>query len=258
MYSSKILVYDGSFDGFLTAIFVAFEEKVKVANIQKQSSGQNEIFSDTENITTQLNKSSRVRRGIQAKNTRALKRIYFAYLSEIKGIELLLYHFIKRLFSTQNLIQSDYSDSVVLKITQVAKSVGREKHRMEAFVRFQLTKDNIYFANIEPDFDVLPLISGHFSTRYADQLWIIYDLKRKYGLFYNKEKVEFISLDLQEVHVNSIRKSAAFLMEEYNYQALWNDYFKSTSIKSRINKKLHIQHVPKRYWKFLSEKKDDV
>lgn len=45
----------------------------------------------------------------------------------------------------------------VLKVAQTAKKVGRKKHRMEAFVRFQLTKDNIYFVNIEPNFNVLPL-----------------------------------------------------------------------------------------------------
>ena len=149
----------------------------------------------------------------------------------------------------------DFSDDVVLKINQLAHKVGREKHRMEAFVRFQLTKDEVYFANIEPDFDVLPLISKHFRNRYADQQWIIYDLKRKYGLYYNLEGVELISLDLKEGYGNSIHKNSAFTNEEYEYQDLWNNYFKSTNIKSRINKKLHMQHVPKRYWKYLSEKK---
>jgi probable DNA metabolism protein len=53
-------------------------------------------------------------------------------------------------------------------------------------------------------------------------------------------------------------KSDAFTNEEHEYQTLWNDYFKSTNIASRINPKLHTQHVPKRYWKYLSEKKEAV
>jgi probable DNA metabolism protein len=142
--------------------------------------------------------------------------------------------------------------------TALAHKVGREKHRMEAFVRFQLTKDDVYFANIEPDFDVLPLISKHFRNRYADQQWIIYDLQRKYGLFYDLNTVEIISLDLSDIHTNSNEKSSAFTYAEYEYQDLWNNYFKSTTIKSRINNKLHVQHVPKRYWKYLSEKKEAV
>jgi len=129
---------------------------------------------------------------------------------------------------------------------------------MEAFVRFQLTHDGVYFSNIEPDFDVLPLISKHFRSRYADQQWLIYDVKRNYGIFYDLNSVEIISLDLQEIHTNSIRKTNAFTTEEYDYQDLWNNYFKSTNIKSRINMKLHTQHVPKRYWKYMSEKKEAV
>lgn len=258
MENAKNLIYDGSFNGFLTAIYVAFDEKIQVADIQKKSLSQNGLFSDTETIFTHVEKAKRVWDGIHRKSHSALKDIYFAYLSEKTGIEMLLYRHIRKLFANSISIGSDYSDGVVLKISQLAKSVGREKHRMEAFVRFQLTQDEIYFANIEPDFDVLPLISKHFRSRYADQQWLIYDLKRQYGIFYNLKSVEIISLDLTEIYTNSIRKSDHFSNDEYDYQDLWNNYFKSTNIKSRINMKLHTQHIPKRYWKYLSEKREAV
>jgi len=258
MKNSKILIYDGSFNGFLTAVFIAFDEKVQVADIQKNSVSQNGLFSETQTIFTQMDKAKRVWNGIQRKSNSAIKNIYFAFQSESKDVELLLYRYIRKMFAQNGSVHSDYADPVVLKISQLAKSVGREKHRMEAFVRFQLTKDDIYFANIEPDFDVLPLISKHFRSRYADQQWLIYDAKRSYGIFYDLEKVEIISLDLQEIYTNSIHKKGVFADGEYSYQELWNNYFKSTNIKSRINKKLHTQHVPKRYWKYLSEKKEAV
>lgn len=257
MKNSKTLVYDGSFNGFLTAVFVAFDEKINVVDIQKNSKGQKGLFSDTETIFTHVEKAKRVWNGIRAKSYNAITNIYFAFLSEEEGVELLLYNYIQKLMAS-NGKQVDYSDGVVLRISQLAKQVGREKHRMEAFVRFQLTKDNIYFANIEPDFDVLPLISKHFRHRYADQHWLIYDVKRKYGIYYNLEGVEVVSLDLSEIHFNRSRKSKVFSEAEYEYQDLWNNYFKSTNIKSRINPKLHRQHVPKRYWKYLSEKKEAV
>jgi len=176
MKNTTTLIYDGSFNGFLTAIFIAFDEKFTIADIQKNNQSQNGLFSDTETIFTNVDKA--------------------------------------------------------------------------------LTKDDIYFANVEPDFDVLPLISKHFRNRYADQQWLIYDVKRRYGIFYNIERVEIISLDLSEIHFNRTRKSKTFTENEYEYQELWNNYFQSTNIKSRINRKLHTQHVPKRYWKYLSEKKE--
>jgi len=248
------LIYDGSFNGFLTAVFVAFEEKFNVADIQKNGQGQNGLFSDTETIFTHVEKAKRVWNGVRGKSYNAISNIYFAYLSETPGIEYMLYNYIKKLMAHKGK-QHDFSDETVLYISQLARKVGREKHRMEAFVRFQLTRDTIYFANIEPDFDVLPLISKHFRNRYADQQWLIYDVKRRYGIFYNLEGVEIISLNLEETHFNRTRKSKAFTEGEYDYQDLWNNYFKSTNIKSRINRKLHTQHVPKRYWKYLSEKK---
>lgn len=252
---SKILTYDGSFNGFLTAVFMVYEEKITVSGIQRHGKVQNALFADNERVYTNTEKAKRVWRGIQAKNQLTLKNIYFAFLSEKKGIELILLQYIQKMFVDKASVHIDFSDAEVLKISQLSKSVGREKHRMEAFVRFQLTKDGIFFANIAPDFNVLPLISKHFRNRYADQEWIIYDIKRKYGLYYNGTAMELISLDKAEVYTNSIRKSDRFLEEEYDYQTLWNNYFKSTNIKSRINKKLHTQHVPKRYWKYLSEKK---
>lgn len=255
MNEAKILVYDGSFNGYLTAIFQAFEQKLLLADIQKEEQAQRGLFSDAEMVYTEIDKAKRVWNGIQKKNHTAMKNVYFAFLSEKKGIELLLYRYIQKLFSKTELLHLNFSDDHVLKVAQLAKSVGREKHRMEAFVRFQLTKDGIYFSTIEPDFDVLPLISKHFKSRYADQQWLIYDVKRKYGIYYDLNSVELISLDLKEVHVNKATKSAVFTASEYEYQDLWNNYFKSTTIASRVNMKLHIQHVPKRYWKYLSEKK---
>ncbi|MEP0710571.1 MAG: TIGR03915 family putative DNA repair protein, partial [Algoriphagus sp.] len=177
-----------------------------------------------------------------------------AFLSEGPAIENLLLRYIQYAFRSQIPIDSDFGNADVLKVTQIAKSVGREKHRMEAFVRFRLTKDALYFATISPDFNVVPLISKHFEKRYADQKWMIYDLKRHYGIYYDLEKVDIIQLELPE-NFNATQTSAEFFAdEELDFQTLWQDYFKSTSIPSRKNMKLHIRHVPKRYWKYLSEK----
>ncbi len=257
MKNTTTLIYDGSFNGFLTSVYIAFEEKLNVADIQKNSQGQNGLFSETQTIFTNVEKAKRVWNGIRNKSYNTISTIYFAFLSETEGIEYMLYTYIKK-FMAHKGKQDDFSDDTILYIAQLARKVGREKHRMEGFVRFQLTKDNIYFANIEPDFNVLPLISKHFRNRYADQQWLIYDVKRRYGIYYNLEGVEIVSLNLDEIHFNRTRRSKAFTDGEYDYQTLWNNYFKSTHIKSRINRKLHTQHIPKRYWKYLGEKKEAV
>jgi len=107
---------------------------------------------------------------------------------------------------------------------------------------------------IEPDFNVLPLIGDHFEKRYAAQNWMIYDLRRHYGLYYDQQKTEFITCTA-DMHTRLRQQvSDALSTEEDHYQRLWKDYFSSVNIPERRNMKLHLQHVPKRYWKYLTEK----
>ncbi len=162
---------------------------------------------------------------------------------------------IRLVFENVTNVADDFSHQSVLHISKIAKMVSREKHRMEAFVRFRLLRDGIYFSNIEPDFDVLPLISNHFEKRFADQKWLIYDIKRKYGLFFDLKKVEIITINLPAHFDSTETDEQFFATQEFEFQKLWQDYFKSVNIASRKNMKLHIQHVPKRYWKYMSEKK---
>ncbi|WP_373071441.1 TIGR03915 family putative DNA repair protein [Zeaxanthinibacter enoshimensis] len=255
MEQATILLYDGSFNGFLTAIFKTYSDKIATVDIQRADKGQHGLFSDAVHVVTDTALAQRVWHGIRKKSGQAIKEIYFAFLSEQEGIERLLLSYIRRIFSEVRAVRSDLGNEMVLRIEQLARKVGREKHRMEAFVRFQLTADGIYFANIEPDFNVLPLISRHFRSRYADQEWIIYDLKRNYGLHYDGSCVSLINMDLPKSYTNTMQLGDEFHESEASYQELWGTYFQKTNIRSRINKKLHEQHVPRRYWKYLSEKK---
>lgn len=250
-----ILTYDGSFDGFLTCIFIAYEQQLQIENIVVEGVEQNQLFSDHTSVITEPIKANRVLKKLKASmSSKGYRNVQWALLSEIPGIEYTLYKMLRYVLANSKMVDTDFSHPAVLQIAKVAKQIGREKHRMEAFIRFRLTKDNIYFSVIEPDFNVLPLIATHFENRYADQKWIIYDQKRKIGLYYNLEKTEFISIKIpKDVGINGAHPDF-FCEQELNFQQLWKQYFTSTNIKSRANAKLHIQHVPKRYWKYLSEK----
>ncbi len=250
-----VLIYDGSFKGFLTSVFKIYSEKLDPVNILPTGVVQKQIFSEEQEVFTDDKKAKRILKGLQQRIGHAgIKKIQWAFLSEKEGIELLLFRMIKYIFSTHLRASIDYSNPDVLAVTQTANKVGREKHRMEAFVRFRLTKDTIYFAVIEPDYNVLPLITKHFKNRYTDQKWLIYDLRRKFGIYYDLTRVEYISLELPEDIGITGANPEYFEASEIRFQKLWREYFNSTSIKNRTNMRLHVQHVPKRYWKYLSEK----
>ncbi|WP_366888226.1 TIGR03915 family putative DNA repair protein [uncultured Aquimarina sp.] len=249
-------MYDGSFDGFLCCIFTAYEQKITSPTIRKESERNNQLFIISETIYTDKVKAERVWNGIKSKiSLSQQKNLFKAFLSEIKGVENTLFTYIKNIFKKPNATNIDYSNKDILKISQVAKMVGREKHRIEAFVRFKQTKDDIFIATIEPDFNVLPLLTHHFKDRYADQKWLIYDMKRAYGIYYNLYKTDIVTLDFFSKSNTGINQDD-YANNELDFQNLWCTYFNSVNIKSRKNTKLHVQHIPKRYWKYLIEKND--
>ncbi|MEG0697644.1 MAG: TIGR03915 family putative DNA repair protein, partial [Algoriella sp.] len=131
--------------------------------------------------------------------------------------------------------------------------VHLEKHHNEAFIRFEKINQDLFFAKIEPKYNVIPLLVKHFVKRYTDQSFIIYDVIRKYGIFYDKNsnQVEEIRLDFTPETTTSINKYID--VDENLYQELWKSYFKSTTITERKNSKLQIQMMPKRFWKNLTE-----
>lgn len=255
----KTLIYDGSFEGFLSCVFYVFEYKLQQVTIQNEFVQQNDLFAEHEIISTDKQKSDRVWKGLKSKaSIKSSTKIYYAFLSELPKVENILLDYIQYIFNSTQKVDTDFTQASVLKTSQIAKNVSREKHRMEAFVRFKLTKDNIYFANIEPDFNVLPLIAKHFKSRYADQKWVIYDIKRNYGLHYDLKSLEFINMEFPKNFDFTKTDTDFFSDEEFDFQKLWKDYFDSTNIKERKNMKLHVRHVPKRYWKYLSEKQPNL
>ena len=251
-----IVVYDKSFDGFLTAVFDVYEYKLKNPMIYTEGNARSSLFGTHHIVHTDKEKSERVWSKLDMKLSKiSMTQLYKTFLSEIPGIENNLLRYIQYVIASKYNIENDYSHPDVLMMKQTAKKVDREKHRMEAFVRFQLTKDQLYYSIIQPDYNVLPLISNHFEKRYADQLWLIYDCIRKYGLYYDLEKVEEVSMNFETDLNNKEALKAIYDENEGLYQALWQQYFQSVNIKARKNMKLHIQHMPKRYWRYLVEKK---
>jgi probable DNA metabolism protein len=248
------LFYDGSFEGLLTAVYEIYDRKLGLVKLQKGELYDSGMFEDTLKIITSDAYAARVLKGLRIKlSPNAVQRLYIAHMAEIANEENNLVGYIKYVFdSTQN-IEDDYGNRFVMRISEIVRMVRREKHRMEAFVRFRKLKDETYYATVEPDFNVLPLLIRHFRNRYTDQKWIIYDLKRNYGIYYDMHDTEFITLDFATVSKPD-EIISAYTEDESIYQHLWKNYFHSVNIPARKNTKLHVRHIPKRYWKHLTEK----
>lgn len=252
-----IYIFDGTLEGLLTAVFEFYEQKPGKIQLVASDHFQPVLLDETFEVISDEAKAKRVWTGLKKKiNTDWQQRFYKAYLSEDAATFQHLFDFACYIFDNAKGAEQNFGHPSVMAISKMDRSVNREKHRMKAFIRFQETADGIFYAPVSPDFNVLPLIIAFFRNRYADQRWIIYDLKRKYGLYYDLEKVEEIQLDVAPILKNNspLLNGSDVAEKEGLYGLLWNDYFKSTNIPARKNMKLHVRHVPKRYWKYLSEK----
>lgn len=255
-----LYIFDGTLVGLLTAVFEYYERKPSfVSLIEEHNYQPSVLMEETLMITADVAKSERVWKGMTKKLDKEWqKNFYFAFLSEQAEMFQKLFDYCIYIFDNQLPVFNNYGDDCVLSIAQMAKKVSREKHRMEAFVRFKKSNNQEFFAVIQPDFNVIPIIAKHFKNRYADQPWIIYDEKRHYGIQYDLNKVNTITLMELPIERNekSLIENDVVILDdsEQLYAQLWSDYFKATNIVERKNMKLHIQHVPKRYWKYLTEK----
>lgn len=250
-----IVTYDGTWQGFFTAVFEVYEYKITKPAIYKNEVAPASLFGETRRVNTDIVKAKRVLNKVRQKLTpKAWQQLYKIFLSEQKGVENILLRFIQYVLLSNTQVENNYTNPDVLLLQQISRKVDREKHRMEAFVRFQLTKDELYYAIIQPDYNVLPLILPHFKNRYADQRWLIYDALRKYGIYYDLETVTEVQIDFSADLDNANELAVIYDEKETLYQTLWQQYFSSVNIKARKNMKLHIQHMPKRYWKYLIEK----
>lgn len=248
------IIYDGSFEGLLTAIFEVYEYKFTDPDLFRNN-GPIPLFGKQHIVHTSPEKAERVLKKLRiALSASVCKKIYEVHLSEQFGIDNVLFRFIQYGLKAGKSACDDFSNDAVLMLHQTLKKVHRERHRMEAFIRFQQSGDGLFFATVEPDFDVLPLISSHFAKRYADQRWLIFDKKRKYGILYDLIDVHIVEQSPVAYSDNAVLPAISLHEDERKFQELWQQYFNSVNIKERKNTKLHVRHMPKRYWRYLTEK----
>lgn len=253
------VIYDGTYEGWLTAVFEIYEFKLNDIVFTKEKLSTALLFSTSHFVTTDLAKAERVSNSLQLRlSADGFRSIYRAFLSEVDQVENSMFRFASYAFSSPKNIEEDFSNNAVWEIRKADRITGKETHRMKAFVRFKLTRDQLYYAIIEPDCDVLPLIESHFKNRYADQRWLIYDTKRKYGIYYDLGNVTTVQLEFSN-DLNSTKFIAEICdKQEEFFQNLWLHYFTNVNIESRKNTRLHLQHMPKRYWKNLTEKNTNL
>ena len=252
----NIFSFDNTFEGLLTLVFDCYNRKQFPDEILSGEGSQSVLFGSTVDITTDDRKAERVWKGIVSHSSEDnAHRIYRVFLAGLSDTPMLLVKYIRLVIDSTKNEETNFSLPVVVEINKLHQKVCREAQRIHMFTRFQKTVEGSYYASFAPMYNVLPLCIPHFRDRFADQSWVIYDLKRNYGFLYDLKTVSRVVFGDLKVNSQNGQLHASLLAEDEKlFQKLWKQYFRSICIEERRNDKVHRQHLPKRFWKYLPEK----
>jgi len=252
----NIFSFDNTFEGLLTLVFESYQRNLFPDEILCGEGSLSVLFGSTITIQTDDQKAERVWKGIVSHSSEVnAHRIYRVFLASMPDTPMLLVKYIRLVIDSLKNEETNFSEPVVIQINKLHQKVCKEAHRVQMFVRFQKTVEGSYYASFAPLYDVLPLCIPHLIDRFADQPWIIYDLKRNYGFCYDLKEVSRVVFNDLKVNTQNGQLHSSLLSEdEKHFQQLWKQYYHSICIQERKNDKLHRQLLPQRFWKYLPEK----
>lgn len=257
------LAFDGTWDGMLSAVFDVFTRGIN----HFTEPGQLHLLRPTEplplfadeilHVEVTDEKVARVWQGLRRRLPAGpLSALTVSFLSEDAAMDTVTLRYILKIFNSPTAgKERDFSDDDMLEVVRTARRVRSEAHRMLQFVRFQKASDGTYFAMVDPIHNVLPMTLDHFTDRFADQHFILYDRRRGYGYFYDGGEPRLITLPDELSRVASgFLPDDIMAEDERLFQRLWKTYFKAIAIPERKNGRKQRQDMPVRYWRFLTEK----
>ncbi len=236
-----VYIYDDSYEGFLTAIFDAFNDPDALIYSSRYPGPP---MLDNCAVIADFTKSNRLRAGINAKLGKTILRdIYLLYLSDTDDHGIIALEYLRFCFHVGAHARSLRYEPVVKAALTLREKVTREWDRMLGLLRFDKTEKGIYVASFSPDHNVLPLIANHFARRMPSHSFIIHDTSRGIAMLSHKGVWVLTDLDPE----------TEFDFSSDEFRTIWKDYWQTMAIEERLNPRLQQKYMPKRYWKNLTE-----
>lgn len=236
--------YDGTLDGMLTCIFVAFEQKESPSSILSARDPQSSLF-ETRIIPTDCVKAGRVIRGIErTAGFEAADLVRLTYLTCLPDKELRALSFTRLAMKTGRGVCNMLTDQRVNVIDKAVRNLQIEAHHLCGFIRFTET-DGTLVSLIEPHNDVLPLLDPHFSDRFCEERFIIYDQRRRTALIHLPGMSRIVPIDNLNIPAPS--------RQEADIRQLWRRFHETIAIEGRLNRHLQLNLMPLRFRPNMTE-----
>lgn len=251
-----LFIYDKSFEGLLSAIFDAYSLKALPLTL----CGPEDLrAAGARRVETSPEKSRRVFSALQQRlSAQGLNNLLLAWLAEEADGEALLVRAICKALEAKGQRTADNpGDPDFLSLERLARRLRRQTERYAGFARFQKSVHGVYCALIAPEGNVLPLLRGHFAGRFGDQPWLLYDVRRHYGVLRQAGAFREVFLDEACIQDGGLRPEL-LAEEEKGWQELWRAYHAAAAISERWNPLLQAKLMPKKFWKYITEKNDNL
>lgn len=236
--------YDGSFEGFLTALHRSYKDKM-IPNTLTCKSDTLTLLSDPVTIETEPVLAKRVlEKMVEQFPKKIVERIYHVFLCDDVSRERELLLYIRMGFKDISLLY-DLTHPIVFAVERYQKRVFSTIQKMHAFTRFEMLEDGLLYAKIAPPRNVLLLLGRHFVKRLGNERFIIHDVHRGWIVVWDKK----------ELNMHSVLNASEPILhqEEKKFQKLWKTFFDTVSIESRKNLTQQRNYVPLLYRALMTE-----
>jgi probable DNA metabolism protein len=249
-----IFICEDHLDGIFTAIYDAWESKKGHGNIKiyVDKIRNLELFCEYIEVKTDTEKAAKVARTVWNKiGSRNYQSLIEAGYSQDAEKADAIYHTIVIGLALKNgwEVLNHLSNPYVRKVSELSRKVWNEVHRYMGFVRFKELAGGVLFAMISPEIHVLPLLGSHFSDRFRNEDWVIYDSNRKIFLLHKKQK-QWVLVDGEELNLTFVDEISP---DEEKLQELWKGFCENISIKERESYKRQRQVLPLRFRNHMVE-----
>lgn len=243
--ANLVYICDGSLEGIFCCVFESYVRREVPADILPD--GELTLFPVRQIISDEA-KALRIHRSLERISAEVLEWTQTAYLSCVDGRELLIYQFIALAYRYGAKVTSMLADPVVSEVFKAVRAVRNEAHLLIEFLRFS-DFGGALVAEIEPKALVLPYLKTHFAGRFPDETFFIFDLT--HGLALNYRPYEAV---IQPIDGFELPQASG---EERAFRNLWKRYYDTIAIEGRYNPKCRMTHMPKHFWKHMTEFSDE-
>jgi len=245
-FKSMIFIYDGTFDGFLSAVFDAYSQRINPSNIVSSlSEMQITLNAQYYYAETTNEKADRLMTGMNKISGQLSNQVILAFLSYMPGKEMVIYRYIAMAFRIKKNIFLKLDDDIVRKMLDMCGQTDLEKQKWKGFLRFSVMENNVYYAEMSPKNNVLTLVMPHFCRRFNTKPFLIHDITYKQVGLYDKQEWHLLhseGLTLPDLH-----------SDESKYRYMWKLFYDTTAVEGRKNHKRRRQVMPERYRKHITE-----